>query len=113
LLEPGVVNLDASKAVAPLGLFYAPDPSGQRASPIGGHLSENAGGPHCLAYGVTTNHVLGLEVVLADGETVWLGGNRDLPGYDLTGAVVGSEATLCIVTKVLVRLMRLPESTRT
>src|SRR3990172_4916859 len=114
LVEPGVVNLDLSKAVAPNGLYYAPDPSSQRACTIGGNVAENAGGPHCLAYGVTTNHVLGLELVLADGSTVWVGGRaRDLPGYDLTGAVVGSEGTLCIVTKALVRLMRLPESTRT
>jgi glycolate oxidase len=114
LVEPGVVNLDLSKAVAKHGLYYAPDPSSQRACTIGGNVAENAGGPHCLAYGVTTNHVLGLEVVLADGETVWLGGAApDLPGYDLTGAVVGSEGTLCIVTKALLRLQRLPESTRT
>ena len=114
LVEPGVVNLDLSKAVAKHGLYYAPDPSSQRACTIGGNVAENAGGPHCLAYGVTTNHVLGLEVVLSDGEKVWLGGAaRDLPGYDLTGAAVGSEGTLCIVTKALVRLLRLPESTRT
>jgi glycolate oxidase len=114
LVEPGVVNLDLSKAVASLGLYYAPDPSSQRACTIGGNVAENAGGPHCLAYGVTTNHVLGLELVLADGGIVWTGGAaRDLPGYDLTGLVVGSEGTLCIVTKALVRLMRIPESTRT
>jgi glycolate oxidase len=114
LVEPGVVNLDLSRAVAPHGLYYAPDPSSQRACTIGGNVAENAGGPHCLAYGVTTNHVLGLEAVLADGTIVWMGGTaRDLPGYDLTGLVVGSEGTLCIVTKALVRLMRLPESTRT
>jgi glycolate oxidase len=114
LVEPGVVNLELSKAVARHNLYYAPDPSSQRACTIGGNVAENAGGPHCLAYGVTTNHVLGLEVVLADGETVWLGGAaRDLPGYDLPGIVVGSEGTLCIVTKALVRLMRMPESTRT
>jgi glycolate oxidase len=114
LVEPGVVNLDLSKAVARHGLYYAPDPSSQRACTLGGNVAENAGGPHCLAYGVTTNHVLGLEVVLADGETVWVGGAvRDLPGYDLTGVVVGSEGTLCIVTKALVRLLALPESTRT
>ena len=114
LVEPGVVNLDLSKFVAPLGFYYAPDPSSQRACTIGGNVAENAGGPHCLAYGVTTNHVLGLEIVLADGEIVWLGGGaRDLPGYDLTGAVVGSEGTLCIVTKALVCLLRVPESTRT
>lgn len=113
-VEPGVVNLDLTKAVAPYGLYYAPDPSSQRACTIGGNVAENAGGPHCLAYGVTTNHVLGLELVLADGEVVQTGGAvRDLPGYDLTGAVVGSEGTLCIVTKVLVQLMRAPESVRT
>jgi glycolate oxidase len=114
LVEPGVVNLELSKAVAKHGLYYAPDPSSQRACTIGGNVAENAGGPHCLAYGVTTNHVLGLEVVLADGSVVWTGGAaRDLPGYDLTGVVVGSEGTLCIVTKALVRLMRSPESVRT
>ena len=114
LVEPGVVNLELSKAVAKHGLYYAPDPSSQRACTIGGNVAENAGGPHCLAYGVTTNHILGLEVVLADGEIVWTGGAaRDMPGYDLTGCIVGSEGTLCIVTKALVRLMRLPESTRT
>jgi glycolate oxidase len=114
LVDPGVVNLELSKAVAKHGLYYAPDPSSQRACTIGGNVAENAGGPHCLAYGVTTNHVLGLEVVLADGSVVWTGGAaRDLPGYDLTGVVVGSEGTLCIVTKAMVRLMRTPESVRT
>jgi glycolate oxidase len=114
LVEPGVVNLHLSQAVAQYGLYYAPDPSSQRACTIGGNVAENAGGPHCLAYGVTTNHVLGLEAVLADGEIVWAGGGaRDLPGYDLPGIVVGSEGTLCIVTKALVRLLRIPESTRT
>ncbi len=114
LVQPGVVNLELSKAVAKHGLYYAPDPSSQRACTIGGNVAENAGGPHCLAYGVTTNHVLGLEIVLADGSIVWTGGAaRDLPGYDLTGAVVGSEGTLCIVTKALVRLSRTPESVRT
>jgi len=114
VVEPGVVNLDLTRAVAPLGLYYAPDPSSQRACTIGGNVAENAGGPHCLAYGATTNHVLGLEVVLADGEVVWTGGStRDVPGYDLTGALVGSEGTLGIVTKIVVRLMRTPESTRT
>ena len=111
LVEPGVVNLHLSQAVAQHGLYYAPDPSSQRACTIGGNVAENAGGPHCLAYGVTTNHVLGLEVVMADGEIVWTGGAApDLPGYDLPGIVVGSEGTLCIVTKALVRLLRLPES---
>jgi glycolate oxidase len=114
VVEPGVVNLDLTKAVAPLGLYYAPDPSSQRACTIGGNVAENAGGPHCLAYGATTNHVLGVEVVLADGEVAWLGGKtRDVPGYDLTGAFVGSEGTLGIATKIVVRLMRAPEATRT
>src|SRR5687768_3162023 len=114
LVEPGLVNLELSKAVARHGLYYAPDPSSQRACTIGGNVAENAGGPHCLAYGVTTNHVLGLELVTADGDIVWTGGAaRDLPGYDLPGVVVGSEGTLCIVTKALVRLLRTPESTRT
>jgi glycolate oxidase len=114
LVEPGVVNLHLSQAVAKHGLYYAPDPSSQRACTIGGNVAENAGGPHCLAYGVTTNHVLGLEIVTADGEIVSVGGAaRDLPGYDLPGIIVGSEGTLCIVTKALVRLMRTPESTRT
>jgi glycolate oxidase len=114
LVEPGVVNLHLSQAVAKHGLYYAPDPSSQRACTIGGNVAENAGGPHCLAYGVTTNHVLGLELVLADGEIVWTGSAApDSPGYDLKGAVVGSEGTLCIVTKALVRLLRVPESTRT
>jgi glycolate dehydrogenase FAD-linked subunit len=116
LVEPGVVNLHLSQAVAKHGLYYAPDPSSQRACTIGGNVAENAGGPHCLAYGVTTNHVLGLEIVTADGEIVWTGASNasgDLPGYDLPGIIVGSEGTLCIVTKALVRLMRTPESTRT
>jgi glycolate oxidase len=114
VVEPGVVNLDLSRAVAPFGLYYAPDPSSQRACTIGGNVAENAGGPHCLAYGATTNHVLGAEVVLADGEVVWLGGRtRDVAGYDLIGAFVGSEGTLAIATKIVVRLMRSPESTRT
>ncbi len=114
VVEPGVVNLDLSKAAAPYGLAYVPDPSSQRACTIGGNVAENAGGPHCLAYGATTNHVLGVEAVLADGSAVWFGGKtRGLPGYDLTGALVGSEGTLAIVTKIAVRLVRLPESTRT
>ncbi len=112
--EPGVVNLDLSKAVEPHGLYYAPDPSSQRACTLGGNVAENAGGPHCLAYGVTTNHILGLEVVLPDGEITWLGGKtRETPGYDLRGLFVGSEGTLGIVTKIVVRLLRMPESTRT
>jgi glycolate oxidase len=114
VVQPGVVNLELSHDVAPYGLYYAPDPSSQRACTIGGNVAENAGGPHCLAMGTTTNHVLGCEIVLADGEVVEIGGRtRDVPGYDLVGAVVGSEGTLAIVTKVIVRLSRVAESTRT
>ncbi|HEU4759901.1 MAG TPA: FAD-binding protein, partial [Dehalococcoidia bacterium] len=114
VVEPGVINVDISKAVAPYGLYYAPDPSSQKACTIGGNVAENAGGPHCLRYGTTTNHVLGLEVVTADGDLVWLGGRTpDAPGYDLTGVAVGSEGTLCIVTKAIVRLLHRPESTVT
>jgi glycolate oxidase len=114
VVEPGLVNLELSKAVATYDLFYAPDPSSQRACTIGGNVAENAGGPHCLALGVTTNHVLGLELVLADGSIIRTGGwGVDRPGYDLTGVVVGSEGTLAIVTKVCVRLLRRPEAVRT
>jgi glycolate oxidase len=112
--EPGVVNLELSKAAEPHGLYYAPDPSSQRACTLGGNVAENAGGPHCLAYGVTTNHVLGLEVVMPDSSIVWLGGKaRETPGYDLRGVFIGSEGTLGIVTKIVVRLLRMPEATRT
>jgi glycolate oxidase len=113
VVEPGVVNLDISWAVAPHGLYYAPDPSSQKACTIGGNIAENAGGPHCLRYGMTTNHVLGIEIVTADGEIVMLGGKSDTPGYDLRGVVVGSEGTLAIVTKVIVRLLHHAESTIT
>jgi glycolate oxidase len=113
VVEPGVINLDLSTATIPQGYYYVPDPSSQKACTIGGNVAENSGGPHCLAYGVTTNHVLGLEVVLPSGEVVWTGGpGLDTPGYDLTGVLVGSEGTLGIVTKALVRLMRLPEAVR-
>src|SRR5687767_11456938 len=114
IVEPGVINLDLTKAVAKNGFFYAPDPSSQAACSIGGNVANNSGGPHTLAYGVTTNHVLGLEIVLDDGEIVWLGGQvPDSPGYDLRGVFVGSEGTMGIVTKVVVRLMRARESVRT
>ena len=114
IVEPGVINFDISRAAAPHGLYYAPDPSSQKACSIGGNVAENAGGPHCLRYGTTTNHVLGLEIVTADGDIVWLGGKTGGgPGYDLTGVVVGSEGTLAIVTKVIVRLLDMPESTIT
>jgi glycolate oxidase len=114
VVQPGVVNLDITLAVEPRGYFYAPDPSSQRACTIGGNVSENAGGPHTLAYGVTTNHVLGLEVVLPDGSVFMTGGKEmDLAGYDLTGLLTGSEGTMALVTKVIVRLMRKPEAVKT
>jgi glycolate oxidase len=114
IVEPGVINLDVTKAVAKDGLFYAPDPSSQAACSIGGNVANNSGGPHTLAYGVTTNHVLGLEVVLDDGAIVWLGGEvPDTPGYDLCGIFVGSEGTMGVVTKVAVKLMQTRESVRT
>ena len=114
LVEAGVVNAWISRAALPHGLCYAPDPSSQPACTIGGNVAENSGGPHTLKYGVTTNHVLGVEVVLADGERIQLGGfGEDVPGYDLTGLCVGSEGTFGIVTKVFVRLVRLPEAIKT
>lgn len=114
VVQPGVVNLDISLAVQDMGYFYAPDPSSQRACTIGGNVSENAGGPHTLAYGVTTNHVLGLEFVLPDGTVYETGGKElDSPGYDLVGLLTGSEGTMVLVTKVIVRLMRQPEKVKT
>ena len=112
VVEPGLVNLDLTLAVEGDGYFYAPDPSSQRACTIGGNVSENSGGPHTLAYGVTTNHVLGLEVVLPDGRVMNTLG-CDAPGYDLTGLLVGSEGTMALVTKITVRLMRQPEAVKT
>jgi glycolate oxidase len=113
-VQPGVVNYDLTLAVSDLGLYFAPDPSSQRACTIGGNVAENAGGPHTLAYGVTTNHVLGLEVVMPDGEVVRTGASYlDRPGLDLTGFVVGSEGTLGIVTEATVRLSRKPEAVKT
>jgi glycolate oxidase len=113
-VEPGVLNLDVSTAVAHLGLHYAPDPSSQQACSIGGNVGTNAGGPHCLAYGVTVQHVLGVEIVLADGEVLVLGGPApDPPGYDLRGVVVGAEGTVGVVTRVCVRLTPLPPAVRT
>jgi len=114
VLEPGVINLDVTKAVAGDGFFYAPDPSSQAACSIGGNVANNSGGPHTLAYGVTVNHVLGVEVVLDDGQVLWLGGLvPDAPGYDLAGIFVGSEGTMGIATKAIVRLMRKRETVRT
>src|SRR5436305_6363567 len=109
VLQPGVVNLDITLAVEGNGYFYAPDPSSQRACTIGGNVAENAGGPHTLAYGVTTNHVLGLEMVLPDGSIVETGGKEtDLPGYDLTGLLTGSEGTMAVVTRITVRTVGQP-----
>jgi glycolate oxidase len=114
VVQPGVVNLDISLAVQGMGYFYAPDPSSQRACTIGGNVSENAGGPHTLAYGVTTNHVLGLEFVLPDGTVHSTGGMEpDSPGLDLVGLLTGSEGTMVLVTKVIVRLMKQPEKVKT
>ncbi len=114
VVQPGVINLDITLAVQNQGYFYAPDPSSQRACTIGGNVAENAGGPHTLAYGVTTNHVLGLEMVLPDGTVVTTGGKEpDMPGYDLTGLLTGSEGTMALVTKIVVRLMRKPELVKT
>src|SRR6202158_5568361 len=114
LVEPGVVNQELSLAAASHGLFYAPDPSSQKACTIGGNAAENSGGPHCLYYGVTTNHVLGMEVVLADGSVHWVSGDApDRVGLDLCGVLVGSEGTLCAITKVKVRLLRTPPSVAT
>jgi glycolate oxidase len=114
IVEPGVVNLDISLAVEPYGYFYAPDPSSQRACTIGGNVAENAGGPHTLAHGVTTNHVVSLEAVLADGTVVEFGAKEtDTPGFDLAGLLTGSEGTMALVTKIGVRLMRKPEAVRT
>ena len=113
-VQPGVVNMDLSLAVSDHGLYFAPDPSSQKACTIGGNVAENAGGPHTLAYGVTTNHVLGLEVVLPDGEVIHTGAKHwDRPGYDLTGFIVGSEGTVGIVTEITVRLCRKPEAVKT
>lgn len=114
VVQPGLVNLHLSLAAADAGFYYAPDPSSQGSCTIGGNVAENSGGPHTLKYGVTTNHVLGLEVVLPSGEVVHLGGQTlDTPGYDLTGLFVGSEGTFGIVTEVTVRLMRKPEALKT
>ncbi len=113
-VEPGVLNLDLSREVRHLGLHYAPDPSSQQACTIGGNVATNAGGPHCLAYGVTAAHVLAIDVVLADGSIARLGGiEPDQPGYDLRGCFVGSEGTMGIATRIAVRLTPNPPTVRT
>ncbi|MBX0328160.1 FAD-binding oxidoreductase [Oscillochloris sp. ZM17-4] len=112
-VQAGTVNADLNARLAPLGLQFAPDPSSQRASTIGGNLSTNAGGPHCLKYGVTTNHILAVEFVNGAGELVWTGdGAPEAAGYDLTGLLVGSEGTFGLVTQAMVRLTALPEAVR-
>src|SRR3954464_5191441 len=114
VVEPGVINLQVTRAASPHGYYYAPDPSSQQICSIGGNVAENSGGAHCLKYGFNTNHVTGVEIVTPDGDLVRLGGRApDTPGYDLLGAFVGSEGTLGIATEVTVRLVRLPESVRT
>jgi glycolate oxidase len=114
VVQPGVVNLQVTRAATPHGYYYAPDPSSQQICSIGGNVAENSGGAHCLKYGFTTNHVTGAQIVTPDGDLVRIGGRApDAPGYDLLGAFVGSEGTLGITTEVTVRLVRLPETVRT
>ena len=113
-VEPGVMNLEVTRQVSPAGYYYAPDPSSQVICSIGGNVAENSGGAHCLKYGFTVHHVLGVEVVLPDGEIAHFGGDAlDSPGLDLLGVLVGSEGTLAVVTKVTLGLLRRPESVRT
>ena len=113
-VEPGVMNLDVSKAVSDGGYYYAPDPSSQVICSIGGNLAENSGGAHCLKYGFTVHHVLGVEAVLPDGDVVTLGGPAlDAPGLDLLGVLVGSEGTLAVVTKITLNLLRKPAAVKT
>ncbi len=114
VVQPGVINRELSVAAAPSGCYFAPDPSSQMISTIGGNIAENAGGPHCLKYGTTTNHVLCLEVVLPSGEIVELGSRAaDCPGYDLVGLFTGSEGTLGVATLAVLRLSRLPQAAKT
>jgi glycolate oxidase len=114
VVEPGVINLDVTARVAPQDFFYAPDPSSQSICSIGGNVAENSGGAHCLKYGFTTTHVIGLEVVMPDGTLIHFGGKTlDMPGYDLAGVFVGSEGTLGIATKVILRIVKRPACVRT
>src|SRR5205814_1123119 len=114
VVEPGVVNLWLTNHLKPLGYHFAPDPSSQGACTVGGNVATNSGGPHTLKYGVTVNHVLGVELVMPDGQVVRTGGPvEDMPGYDLTGVIVGAEGTFGIVSKVWVRITRNPEAYRT
>jgi glycolate oxidase len=115
VVEPGFVNLKLTNSISDRGYYYAPDPSSQYCCTIGGNVAENAGGAHCLKYGVTTNHILGLEVVLPNGKIIEIGNNGvlDEPGYDLLGLITGSEGTLGIVTKITVRILKNPEGKQT
>jgi glycolate oxidase len=114
VVQPGVVNIHISQAVAAFGLYYAPDPSSQMACSIGGNVGENAGGPHCLKYGMTTNHILAIEAVTAAGDVVRLGNAAGEPiGMDLVGPIVGSEGTFVIVTEITVRLLPKPQAVKT
>ena len=113
VVQPGVTNLGVTQAVAHAGFYYAPDPSSQIACTIGGNVAENSGGVHCLKYGLTTNNLLGLEIVLIDGTVVRVGGKHlDAGGYDVLGLMTGSEGLLGVVTEVTVRLLRKPETAR-
>ncbi|MEG9295347.1 FAD-linked oxidase C-terminal domain-containing protein [Mangrovibacillus sp. Mu-81] len=115
VVEPGFVNLKLTNSISDKGYYYAPDPSSQYCCTIGGNVAENAGGAHCLKYGVTTNHILGLEVVLPNGDIIEIGHNGipDAPGYDLLGLMTGSEGTIGIVTKITVRILKNPEAKQT
>src|SRR5213079_1188081 len=114
VVQPGVVNLHISQAAAPYGLYYAPDPSSQMSCSIGGNVAENSGGPHCLKYGMTTNHILAIEAVTAEGEIIRLGNPAgEMIGMDLIGAIVGSEGTFAIVTEITVRLLPKPQAVKT
>lgn len=111
VVQPGVINAWVTQAVTQAGYYYAPDPSSQIICSIGGNIAENSGGVHCLKYGVTTNHVLGMKLVLPDGDLVEVGGKiAEMPGYDLTGLFVGSEGTLGIATEITLKILKVPES---
>ena len=114
VVEPGIFTLVLKNQLARYGFVYQPDPASEKVSTLGGNFGENSGGPHCLKYGVTTNHILGAEVVLSDGEVIQVGGKTlDNPGFDLTGILVGSEGTLGIATKLVLRIMPKPEAVKT
>jgi glycolate oxidase len=113
VVQPGYINLKLSNSISTKGYYYAPDPSSQASCTIGGNVGENAGGAHCLKYGVTTNHVLGMELVLPNGDIVRLGGVPDSPGYDLLGVLTGSEGTMGIVTEITVRILKKPQGIKT